>query len=75
MKSEEITIQLQNEKKIIHQILTSITRKEEQFWRIKSKILWLKEGNKNMTFFHNKAKARIIRGIAFKKYIQIREKK
>ena len=61
MENEEITIQLQNEEKLIHQTLTSIIRKEEQFWRIKSKILWLKEGNRNLTFFHNQAKFRIIR--------------
>jgi hypothetical protein len=31
---------------------------EENYWRQKSRILWLKEGDRNTTYFHKQAEAR-----------------
>lgn len=33
-------------------------RMEEEYWRPKSRILWLQAGNKNMKYFHAKTKQR-----------------
>eukprot|EP00253_Pinus_taeda_P012894 PITA_12894 len=41
--------------------LYRINREEEQKWRIKSRKLWLKGGDKNSAFFHKKTTARKIR--------------
>jgi hypothetical protein len=36
-------------------------RQEEEHWRLKSHSLWLRAGDSNATFFHQKYKARISR--------------
>jgi len=41
--------------------LMHISREEEIKWRIKSRQLWLKEGDKNTAYFHKQATARRIR--------------
>jgi exonuclease III len=33
-------------------------RREEEYWRVKSRSLWLQAGDKNTSFFHKQAKAR-----------------
>jgi len=33
-------------------------REEEKYWRKKSRSLWLKEGDKNTSYFHKQAEAR-----------------
>lgn len=34
-------------------------RQEEEFWRLKSRSLWLKAGDRNTSFFHHQYKARL----------------
>eukprot|EP00253_Pinus_taeda_P028094 PITA_28094 len=36
-------------------------RKEEEYWRLKSRSLWLKTGDRNTSYFHRQYKARVIR--------------
>ena len=47
-----------NHEKDIYWKLYKINRKEEEKWRIKSKNLWLQEGDKNTSFFHKLATIR-----------------
>lgn len=35
-------------------------RKEEEEWRLKSRNLWIQDGDKNIAFFHNTTKTRRI---------------
>eukprot|EP00253_Pinus_taeda_P004488 PITA_04488 len=36
-------------------------RKEEEYWRLKSRSLWLKAGDRNTSFFHQQCRARLSR--------------
>jgi hypothetical protein len=36
-------------------------RHEEEYWRLKSQSLWLKDGDRNTSFFHRQFKARLSR--------------
>ncbi|KAK2657435.1 hypothetical protein Ddye_010487 [Dipteronia dyeriana] len=38
--------------------LWKVVRKEEQLWRQKSRVVWLKEGDRNTSFFHRMANGR-----------------
>eukprot|EP00253_Pinus_taeda_P009219 PITA_09219 len=58
-------------------------RKEEEYWRLKSRILWLKSGDRNTSYFHKQCRARLSRnhiteitsssGQVFKGFAQIQE--
>ena len=61
-----ITPDLINAEIDMQKALHKALRREEQYWRIKARCLWLKEGDKNTSFFHKHAKAR-------KNYNTIRE--
>ncbi|XP_061999404.1 uncharacterized protein LOC133716758 [Rosa rugosa] len=47
--------EVQNEKKDLMGRLQIFLSQEEAFWRQRSKVVWLKEGDRNTGFFHRKA--------------------
>ncbi|XP_062006063.1 uncharacterized protein LOC133723263 [Rosa rugosa] len=49
------TMGAQNEKKDLMGRLQSLLSQEELFWRQRSKVSWLKEGDRNTSYFHRKA--------------------
>ena len=53
-----------NEKYLEENIL-NLERKEEETWRKKSHYLLLKEGDKNIKYFHNQFKERMRRNTIF----------
>ena len=61
-----VTQDLINAEIDLQKALHKALRREEQYWRIKARCLWLKEGDKNTSFFHKHAEAQ-------KNYNSIRE--
>ncbi|XP_062028872.1 uncharacterized protein LOC133744858 [Rosa rugosa] len=49
------TMGAQHEKKDLMGRLQSLLSQEELFWRQRSKVSWLKEGDRNTSYFHRKA--------------------
>ncbi|XP_024160286.1 uncharacterized protein LOC112167491 [Rosa chinensis] len=50
-----VSVEVQNEKKELMSKLQNLLSQEESFWKQRSKVTWLKEGDRNTTFFHRKA--------------------
>lgn len=47
-----------DEQKVLHFRLNELLSQEETYWRQRSHILWLKEGDRNSSFFHRRASNR-----------------
>ena len=61
MESKDITAEML-EKEIKAQRSTYQSfRREEEYWRLKSRSLWLKAGDRNTSFFHQQYRARLSR--------------
>jgi hypothetical protein len=58
IENKEITPQIQKEELNLQCSYQNVLRKEEEFWRLKSRSLWLQARDKNTNFFHNQAKYR-----------------
>eukprot|EP00253_Pinus_taeda_P022852 PITA_22852 len=59
MESREITTSLLDKEVKIQCSLFRSFRAEEEHWRIKSRSLWLKAGDRNTTFFHRQYRERL----------------
>ena len=58
MEEALITMKLLNKEIDLQKALHLALRREEQYCRLKARCLWLKDDDKNTSFFHKKAKAR-----------------
>jgi hypothetical protein len=58
MESKTVTETLMNQEKEAQQHLQHTLRREEEHWRLKSRSLWIKEGDSNTSFFHKQAQSR-----------------
>eukprot|EP00253_Pinus_taeda_P027333 PITA_27333 len=56
-----LTQQTKEQEYVLYAQLSHINREEEIKWRLKSRQLWLQEGDKNTTYFHKRATARKLR--------------
>jgi ribonuclease HI/exonuclease III len=61
MESKEITAELLEQEIKAQSSTYRSLRKEEEYWRIKSRSLWLKAGDRNTSFFHRQYRARLSR--------------
>jgi hypothetical protein len=81
MKSAPVTPAKLNDEVELQKKLHKALRKEEEYWRVKSRSLWLQAGDKNTSFFHKQAESRKnhnsireiqFQGQTFKKYEEIK---
>jgi len=68
-ENEEITKEILEKEADLQQKLLKASLAEEEYWRIKSRRLWLEAGDRNTSFFHKQAQARK----NFNNIIEIRE--
>jgi exonuclease III len=59
MEETHVTQELLNRESEIQSKYHKSCREEETYWRMKSRALWLQDGDKNTTFFHKQTQARI----------------
>ena len=57
----EITKDILDEEATLQHLFPKASLAEEEHWRLKSRSLWLKAGDRNTSFFHKKAQARNFR--------------
>ncbi|KAL6181023.1 hypothetical protein ACLB2K_047681 [Fragaria x ananassa] len=55
---KSLTIDIVEEKKSLTTRLQSLLTQEETFWRQRAKVTWLRDGDRNISFFHRKASNR-----------------
>ncbi|XP_074318730.1 uncharacterized protein LOC141655554 [Silene latifolia] len=53
-EEDRTTENVQRRRKLVAEI-ASLSRQEEQYWRTRSRALWLREGDRNTKFFHMRA--------------------
>jgi ribonuclease HI len=58
MEDAQITQELLNQESDLQRKYHKICREEEAYWRVKSRALWLQEGDRNTSFFHKQTQAR-----------------
>ena len=58
MEDAEISQELLQKEENIQKYLHRACRVEEEYWRQKSRSMWLQTGDKNTNYFHKQAEAR-----------------
>jgi exonuclease III len=58
MEEAEISSAILKREEELQQKLQNACRQEEEYWRQKSRSLWLKSGDRNTSYFHKQAQAR-----------------
>jgi hypothetical protein len=59
MESQDITMQILEKEQAAQQVSHRAFRNEEEYWKLKSRSLWLAAGDRNMAFFHRQFRARL----------------